>query len=177
MEWLNPPPDWTVDGPTITATAGARTDFWRKTHDGGIRDTGHFYYQWVNGDFTTQVKVSGQYADLYDQAGLMLRLNETHWMKCGIEYLDGVQQASVVVTRDWSDWSVLPLPNPPAIWLRVDRQGATIEVRFSLDGSQYTLIRQAYLSEAPALQVGVMLCAPTGPGFPVIFDDLNTTHR
>jgi uncharacterized protein len=176
MEWMNEPPQWQADESVIRVTAGPRTDFWRKTHDGGVRDNGHFYHRWVNGDFTVQVKVTGEYAALYDQAGIMLRLDETVWMKCGIEYLDGVQQASVVVTHGWSDWSVLPLSNPPAIWLRVDRHAATIEVRYSLDGNQFTLIRQAYLTEAPALQVGLMLAAPSGPGFAATFEGLNITH-
>jgi len=100
----------------------------------------------------------------------MIRLNEQTWLKCGIEYLDGVQQASVVVTRDCSDWSVLPLPDPPAIWLRVARHGATVEVRYSLDDATYTLIRQAYLTDAPALQVGPMLAAPSGEGFQATFE-------
>jgi len=33
------------------------------------------------------------------------------------------------------------------------------------------MIRQAHLSDAPTLQVGVMFCAPTGPGFAVRFEN------
>jgi regulation of enolase protein 1 (concanavalin A-like superfamily) len=33
------------------------------------------------------------------------------------------------------------------------------------------MIRQTYLSDAPALEVGVMVCAPTGKGFAVHFED------
>ncbi len=170
MRWHHEPPEWRVEGRSITVTAGPKTDFWRKTHDGGIRDHGHFYYRPVTGDFTAEVKVTGQYADLYDQAGLMVRLDETTWMKCGIEFVDGVQHASVVVTRDWSDWSVLPLANPPAIWLRVVRHGPTVEVFYSLDGGEYTMIRQAFLTEEPAVDVGVMIAAPTGNGFTATFE-------
>jgi uncharacterized protein len=170
MDWLNEPGAWHEDGDTLTATAGAQTDFWRKTHDGGQRDSGHFYHRTIVGDFTAEVKVTGAYNGLYDQAGLMVRLDDEIWMKCGIEFLHGVQQASVVVTHDWSDWSVLALPNPSAIWLRVVRHEATVEVLFSLDGQQYTLIRQAYLSAAPALRVGPMLAAPIGQGFTATFE-------
>ena len=60
-------------------------------------------YETVTGDFTATVKITGNYAVLYDQAGLMVRESETVWMKCGIEYLEGVQQASAVITRDFSD--------------------------------------------------------------------------
>jgi uncharacterized protein len=170
MQWYNEPPQWQAEGAVMRVTTGPRTDFWRKTHDGGMRDHGHFYGQPVTGDFVAEVKVTGQYTDLYDQAGLMVRQDEQVWMKCGIEYLHGVQQASVVVTHDWSDWSVLPLANPSAIWLRVVRHAATVEVYYSLDGAEYTMIRQAYLSEAPTIQVGPMAAAPTGGGFAVTFE-------
>jgi regulation of enolase protein 1 (concanavalin A-like superfamily) len=175
MNWYHEPPSWWAKGNTIAITTGPRTDFWRKTHDGGIRDHGHFYYRPVTGDFMAQVKVTGHYTDLYDQAGMMVRLDEATWMKCGIEFVHGVQHASVVVTRDWSDWSVLPLPNPPAIWLRVVRYGPTIEVYYSLNGQAYTMIRQAFLTEVPTVQVGVMAAAPTGNGFSVTFEDFSVT--
>lgn len=49
----------------------------------------------------------------------MLREAERNWLKCRIEFINGLQQASVVVTRDYSDWSVVPLQdNPTSVWLR-----------------------------------------------------------
>src|SRR5262245_11766723 len=140
MQWHNEPPTWTAHERTITVTTAPKTDFWRKTHSGTITDNGHFYYDRVTGDFAAEVKISGQYRALYDQAGWMVRLDETTWLKCGIEYLEGIQYASAVVTRDYSDWSVVRLsPNPPALWLRVARHGITFEVYYSLDSAHYTM--------------------------------------
>lgn len=137
-----------------------------------IKDDAPFYFQEVSGDFTATVKVTGAYRSLYDQAGLMVRESETVWMKCGIEFLEGVQQASAVITREFSDWSIVPLPdNPPTIWFRAKRTGAAIEVFYSRDGADFSLIRQGYLSAAPTLKVGVMCAAPTGDGFDVTFED------
>src|SRR5687768_7404991 len=39
MEWYNEPPGWEVTGERITIQVGAKTDFWRTTHYGFIRDT------------------------------------------------------------------------------------------------------------------------------------------
>ena len=125
---------WAADGDTITVTAEPDTDFWRKTHYGFIRDNGHFYYQEVAGDFRCEVKVSGGYAALYDQAGLMVRLDDETWLKCGIEFVEGVRYVSAVVTRDFSDWSVVALPgSPAALWLRVVRTGPAIEISYALE--------------------------------------------
>ncbi len=172
MIWRNEPPRWTVDGDVIRATTAPNTDFWRTTHYGFIRDNGHLYAREWTGDFVAEVKVIGAYRALYDQAGLIVRADETTWLKCGIEYLDGVQQASVVVTRGFSDWSVAPLPtNPPAFWLRLTRTGPDIEVRYALDGTTYELLRLAYLTPASTVLVGVMCASPEGDGFDVTFED------
>jgi len=173
MQWYNQPPIWNVDGDTITVTSGPKTDFWRKTHYGFVRDSGHFYFQQVKGDFSCEVKVSGRYEALYDQAGLMARVDEANWIKCGIEFVEGVQHVSAVVTRDYSDWSVVPLPhNPTALWLRVTRRGSAVEVHYSLDGERYTLLRLAYLVPAAALNVGPMCASPEGSGFSMAFEGL-----
>lgn len=173
MHWLNAPPQWHLNGEEIHVTVGAGTDFWRKTHYGFIRDNGHFYYAAVTGDFIVEVNVRGAYRDLYDQAGLMVRNDDAHWIKTGIEFVHGVQYVSAVVTNDFSDWSVAPLSNPPAIWLRLVRKAEAAEIFYSLDGVDYTLLRIAYLRPSAAAMVGVMCAAPDGQGFEVVFDRLS----
>lgn len=173
MRWYNEPQMWAAPTNTIRFTTNPKTDFWRKTHSGAIADNGHFYYQTVAGNFTAEVKFSGQYRDLYDQAGLMLRHDESTWLKCGIEYVNEIYNASVVITHDFSDWSVTPLKeNPAAMWLRLVWHQPTIEVYYSLDGAVYNMMRQAYLTTANELQVGVMACSPTGSGFEATFEHL-----
>ena len=170
-KWHNEPPSWNEQEGAIAVTSGRRTDFWRKTHYGFIRDNGNFYYRQVKGNFTAEVKVTGQCRALYDQAGLMVRRDETTWLKCGIEFVDGVQHVSAVVTRDYSDWSVVPLSHhPTSLWLRLKREGPAIEVQYSLDGQQYTMLRLSYLTETETLQVGLMCASPESDGFPVTFE-------
>ncbi|AFZ18554.1 DUF1349 domain-containing protein [Allocoleopsis franciscana] len=177
MEWYNKPPVWNVQENTIQITSGAKTDFWRETHYGFIRDNGHFFYQPVKGNFIVEVKVSGEYQELYDQAGIMLRLDQANWLKCGIEYVNGVQQVSAVVTRDYSDWSVVPMPqNPDSLWMHVTRRGTAIEVQYSLDGEQYTMLRLAYLTPVETLNVGLMCASPDGNGFSMTFEGFKIHH-
>jgi uncharacterized protein len=172
MKWYNEPISWKDENGTLAVTSGAKTDFWRITHYGFIRDNGNFYYQEVTGDFSISVKITGQYQVLYDQAGIMVRLNDQTWIKTGIEFVNGVQQVSAVVTRDFSDWSVVPLlQNPPSLWLRLYRRSSTIEVQYSFDGQNYTMLRLAYLTEVETLQVGLMCASPEREGFQVTFEE------
>lgn len=176
MKWLNEPTHWNFENNSLTVTSDPNTDFWRKTHDDGIRDNGHFFSQSVVGDFRVRVKVSGQYRDLYDQSGLMVRQDETYWLKCGIEFVEGQQYASAVVTRDFSDWSILPVENPQSLWFQCEREGRTITVSYSLDGTEYQMIRQCTLTDEPELHVGMMLASPKGNGFKALFEDFELSQ-
>lgn len=172
MQWYNPPAAWKEENGSLSVTTAAHSDFWRKTHYGFIRDNGHFYYQDAPGDFILEVRVDGQYKDRYDQAGLMLRVDAANWIKTGIEFFDGHQHVSAVVTREFSDWSVIRLAAPqPSLWLRVTRVAETVQVFYALDGQNYSLLRLAYLQPSAVTQVGPMCASPDGAGFDILFHD------
>ena len=176
MQWLNEPPSWRERDNVLTVVTGDKTDFWRQTHYGFIRDDGHLRYRTVEGDFTAEVSFSAAYRELYDQAGMMLRIDERNWLKAGIEFVDGRQMLSVVVTRDFSDWSTAAGPSG-AEWvrLRVSRHGSAVRVEWAMAAPhpRYTLMRLAYLPEASSLAVGPMCCSPQRSGLEAQFRDFN----
>jgi uncharacterized protein len=172
--WLNSPAAWHAEADRIEVTTAPEGDFWRITHYGFIHDSGHFLGIPVSDDFVAEVEVAGQYRDQYDQAGLMVRQDESNWLKTGIEYFEGIQQVSAVATREFSDWSVVPLrQSPPSIRLRLTRQGDFIQVAYSLDGQHYDFLRVAYLPPSDSLLVGPMCASPTGQGFTATFTGLS----
>lgn len=172
LKWRNPPTHFVHEGNNLIVQVPGKTDYWRKTFYGFVRDSGPYYYQKVTGDFTATVKITGRYTSLFDQAGIMVRESANIWMKCGIEYTEGIQHASTVITRDFSDWSITPIPsNPESIWLKVTRTSETIETFYSFDGQLYTPMRLGYLSTFMTLEVGMVVAAPIGDGFEVVFED------
>lgn len=178
MRWLNAPKKVTITAGKIQVQVDGGTDFWRVTHYGFIRDNGHFYFQEQAGDFLAKVKVTGHYQDLYDQAGLMVRLDEKNWIKTGIEYVKGAQNVSAVVTREVSDWSVVPRQDsPPAVWLTLLRKGDYVEIKYSFDNKDFKMLRLAYFPPTPGqkVQIGLMCAAPDGKGFPVEFEEFSVT--
>lgn len=178
MRWLNAPKKATVTASKVQVQVDGGTDFWRVTHYGFIRDNGHFLYQEQEGDFVAKVKVVGHYQDLYDQAGLMIRLDEKNWIKTGIEYVKGVQNVSAVVTREVSDWSVVPRQDSPAaVWLTLLRKGDYVEIQYSFDNKDFRMLRLAYFPPTPGkkVQIGLMCAAPDGKGFPVEFEDFSVS--
>jgi regulation of enolase protein 1 (concanavalin A-like superfamily) len=100
-----------------------------------VTDNGHFLSLPVSGDFVFQARVAGKYAALYDQAGLMVRVASSNGFQCGIELVDGIGHASVVVTREYSDWSTIRgvTASAPICWKAI-RKADSLEVLYSLEG-------------------------------------------
>ena len=169
FQWLNEPPSWSESDGLLTVVTGDQTDFWRETHYGFIHDNGHFRYREVAGDFTAILDFSGAYEELYDQAGMMLRLDERNWIKAGVEFVGGRQMLSAVVTRDFSDWSTMPVPGKPE-WLRLrcTRISSAIRIEWS-DGGDFSLLRLGYLPAKDPILVGPMCCSPQRAGFCATF--------
>jgi regulation of enolase protein 1 (concanavalin A-like superfamily) len=172
VKWFNEPKKWEGNAQKLNVTVDPGTDYWRITHYDFIRDSGPFYYQEVAGDFEATVKVTGSYQELFHQAGLMVRIDNKNWIKTGIEYVDGVQNVSAVVTREVSDWSVVPRnDSPKSIWLKLLRKGDYVQVEYSFNNKDFKMLRLAYFPPKVKAQIGIVAAAPGKKSFPVVFED------
>ena len=170
--WLNEPANWGLEGERLHVVTDARTDFWRETHYGFTRDSGHFLGHEVAGPFTAQLRMRAHYEALYDQAGIMVRLDEARWIKAGIEWSDDAPRLGSVLTLGCSDWATGPFDGDPAnFWLRVTVAAGVIRVQVSHDGLRWPLLRLAPFPDAPAYRVGPMCCTPERAGLAVEFSD------
>jgi regulation of enolase protein 1 (concanavalin A-like superfamily) len=174
-QWSNEPRSWSA-AETLSVHTDPDTDFWRTTHYGFVRDTGHVLAREVSGDFRLRTSFTGAYTHQYDQAGAMLRIDAENWVKTGIEFVDGRQHASVVVTRGFSDWSVTPIEATDRVSIEIERSGDTVTVRYGVGAAEpTTMLRLAYYPPAVPTLAGVMCASPDGPGFDVAFDRLELT--
>lgn len=170
-QWSNPPQAFKESPSTLTETVPAGTDYWRTTHYGFIRDSGPFRFETRSGNFEAKVQIHGKYQELYHQAGLMIRKDERNWIKTGIEFVNGHQNVSAVVTQNFSDWSVLPRSDSPAsIWMRLQRFNDTVQISYSLDGQKWSMLRLAYFPPELPVQIGMVAAAPGKMPFEVTFE-------
>ena len=174
--WHNPPPKHSYEGSVLHVETGKETDVWRETFYGFWRDNGHFLHAPVTGDFTAEVRVEGRYEALYDQAGLMIRLSESHWIKAGIEYTDGVMYFSTVVTNNASDWSLIKIPAAEKVRIRLTRHREAIRVQYlDVTDNIWKPARLAYFPPTASVEVGIMCCSPQREGFKVTFSDYSVS--
>ncbi len=157
MNWLNEPQQWEIkEGKTLVMDVPAKTDFWRVSHYGFTVDDGPFYYATYGGEFEVKVK--------------------ENWIKAGVEYVDGKQNVSAVVTHRTSDWSVVQLPDAPrSLWIKAVRRLDAVEIFFSRDDKEYTMIRTCWLQDNCPVMVGLMGACPDGKGFTATFEEFKVT--
>lgn len=177
MQWFNEPEKWTVENQTLSMFVTPKSDYWRISHYGFTVDDAPFYYALYGGEFEVKVKITGDYKNRFDQAGLMLRIDEQNYIKAGIEFVDGVYNLSTVVTHKTSDWSVIALEKPvPFIWIKAVRRLDAVEVFYSFDDKTYTMMRNAWMQDNTPMMVGVMGACPDGDGFNVKFENFKVKH-
>ena len=174
------PKVWKVENDVLNVATDGETDFWQKTSYGFARDNGHLYgAKTTQSSFTAQLHVSAKYKSLYDQAGVMIRVNETHWVKAGVEYSDDQYQLSSVLTIGKSDWATGTFAGDinNGFWLRASISDGVLRLQVSYDGKQWPLMRLAPF-DFPAgttYSVGPYCCTPQGRDLEVKFSQFVLT--
>ena len=174
--WLNEPPEHRVDGAALLMTTGAETDFWRTTGYGFVHDNGHALLTPLPVGAAVEVSFVAAFDHLYDQAGVLVRVDETTWTKAGIEFTDGVAHLGAVVTSGRSDWSLAPVPEWGGceLTVRVSRAGDALTVRARRGAEPWRMVRFAPLAPDAAAMAGPFCCSPLRAGLRVRFTGFRT---
>ncbi|GAA1891197.1 DUF1349 domain-containing protein [Actinomadura bangladeshensis] len=169
-EWLNPPAAVAEDGSALLVTAAKGSDFWRTTSYGYDRDGGHALLSPFGPEAAIEVTFIADYDRQFDQAGVLVRLDEKTWIKAGVEYCDGALQLGAVVTAGASDWSSAPVPwHGREVTLRASRSGDAVTVRARAGGDPWRMIRLAPFPPGVGAAAGPYCCAPERAGLTVRF--------
>jgi regulation of enolase protein 1 (concanavalin A-like superfamily) len=174
--WLNEPAEWSLSEAALRVLTDEATDFWRETHYGFTRHSGHVFGLAVSGGFTATLRIRAGYESLYDQAGMMVLIDEAHWVKAGVELSDGAAQLSSVLTLGRSDWATgLFQGDATDFWIRATVDRGVLRLQASTDGARWPLLRLCPFPEAGRYTVGPMCCTPERGGLAVLFSDFSVT--
>jgi regulation of enolase protein 1 (concanavalin A-like superfamily) len=174
--WLNEPPDARVDGADLVVTTAPNSDFWRTTSYGYIQDSGHALLAPFPGGTAVETTFVATFDELYDQAGVMVRVDPTTWLKAGTELTDGAPHLGAVVTNGVSDWSQAPVPDWAGrpVTMRVSRSGDAVTVRARVADEPWQTLRLAPLPPGVPATAGPFCCSPRRAGLRVRFTRFTT---
>jgi hypothetical protein len=166
--WFNQPDRFkTGNGLEIWTMPG--TDFWQRTHYGFRNDNGHCLFREITGDFCLTTQVEFQPTVLYDQCGLILRVDENNWIKASTEYIGETSSklGSVVTNLGYSDWATQDISSDvKMMWYRASRRGPDFLFEASQDGTIWQQLRICHLHKGGTkLSAGVYACSPLDNSF------------
>lgn len=171
MKWLNEPTDsatvdscseetvrpsgaYTIseDGLVFTLEPPAFKDFWSRTFYNPLlikKDATALLCEIPN-NIEASIAIDFEYTPCsqFDQAGILIHIDDDHWVKCGIEFCDGGPKLSCVVCNSYSDWSTQPWESFSArLQIHKVLQSSTVVIEAAPLGSEdFHFIRIAHIS-------------------------------
>lgn len=176
--WLHEPNKF-QSGSGLEIWTNPQTDFWQRTHYGFRNDNGHCLLKEIAGDFCLTTQVEFRPSGLYDQCGLMIRVDENNWIKVSTENMaEGANKlGSVVTNQGYSDWATQDISaDVTQLWYRISRRGLDFLLESSLDGKSWQQLRICHLHEAvEKISAGIYACSPLENSFWCRFQHLQFT--
>lgn len=175
--WTHSPAASEEFGSSLRVTANEGSDAWRTTSYGFIHDSEHALVRPFLTSSAMEITFATNMSQQFDQAGLFILADKSHWIKAGLEQSDGVLQLGAVVTDNRSDWSVSRTPewNHRIITLRASWSNNAITLRAKADDEAFRLVRVIPFDDREGVEAGPYICAPTRAGFTIDFLSWRTT--
>jgi len=169
--WTTPPARVEIGDDGMRVTAVEESDAWRITSYGFIHDTEHALLVPFERNSAMEVAFHLDFEAQFDQAGIFVKVDDTTWIKTGVERSDGEDSLGAVVTRGMSDWSLSPIPgwHGRLVTIRASRSGDALTIRARVDDEAWRLVRVAPLDPGAAVTAGPMCCAPSRADLTVHF--------
>ena len=171
-----------ISFPPTKVVPHGKTDLWQSTYyEPSInKSDGHALLYEVPKELT-EWSASAHFTlkpiNQFDQAGIIVFMDDLHWLKAGVESVDGHPKMSCVVTNGCSDWSTQPWSSTEHVWMRVShiRQSFVVECKLSEEW-EFIRITPNIIPSTAAAKVGVYCCAPTSTGMKTIFHSLTVSN-
>ncbi|MDR0482644.1 MAG: DUF1349 domain-containing protein [Cellulomonadaceae bacterium] len=170
-EWTHLPVGVVESEGGLTVEAEEGSDAWRRTSYGFIHDSEHGLMAPFRHGTAVEVTFRADFSQQFDQAGVFVQVSDTRWVKAGCEFADGQIQLGGVVTDEFSDWSVAPVPEAGGreVTIRVSWADDALTVRARIGDEPFRLVRVIPFAPDLVAKAGPYLCAPTRSGLHVTF--------
>lgn len=192
-QWLNPTRTCTINSTDIRIDTEPHTDFWQRTFYGFQAANAPAALIETRTNVTFTVRVRAEYKRRYDQAGILVWLDDQNWFKASVEREDesSGRLGSVLTTNGHSDWATRDVPALSQVCFRLSRRGPdfVLEAKSTQEWEQLRVFHIAELGPtdsqwaalkaeavpASPVRLGVYACSPEDSSFTARFDQLTLT--
>lgn len=190
-QWLNSDEASHITDDGVLLVTSPHTDFWQRTFYGFQVANAPAALIPVDTNVTFCVRVVAQYRRRYDQAGILIWIDDENWFKASVEYEDPTRGrlGSVLTTDGHSDWATRDLGTAGDVWWRLSRRGPDFLLEAKTD-NHWEQLRVFHLGalgptdpswgqlppeDVPAapVRLGVYACSPEDSSFSARFDHVS----
>ena len=161
--WFTAPPAVAFEGEAMIVDAAPESDLWRNTSYGFVHNSAHALLIDFPNNSSVEISFILNLKGQFDQAGVLVRADDEHWTKAGIEFAEGALQIGAVVTSINSDWSTWPQDewSGKEVTIRVSRSGDALTIRAkAIDEKGWQLVRVAPIDPSLDWKAGPHLACP-----------------
>jgi regulation of enolase protein 1 (concanavalin A-like superfamily) len=192
--WSGEPGEPVIDGAGVSFATRPGTDLWQRTYYGFRVADAPARLVHVDRNVTLTVRAAFDYRARYDQAGVLVLVDDDCWAKASIEFEEGglSRLGTVVTNHGYSDWATRDVPTPSRFWYRASLRGPDLLFEACADGQHWEQLRVAHLHAlgatteamaaspadrlpAPEVRLGVYACSPQDSSFRARFDRITVT--
>lgn len=170
-KWINRPQEFDVNDSKVSFHVLPKTDFWQVTHYGFSRTDGNCLTFESEDDLEFKVRVKMNYSNEFDQAGIIVYIDENNFAKLCIENQLNCSNklGSVVVKNKRSDWATQNISDLDFIYYKLSKRGINYLFEYSLDDKEYIQVRLFDIESNIKPSIGVFGASPLGDGFKAEF--------
>ncbi|MCD5996830.1 DUF1349 domain-containing protein [Pseudomonas sp. CDFA 602] len=181
LNWINTPEHFSITENELVIHTSPDTDFWRGTYYGlEYNNAPGIVMRSEERFWTLKSKVAFESNMFFDQCGMLIYIDDSNWMKSGIEYQsNGYQQLfSVVTNNGFSDWAMTNLDRvTQTMYYRLSRRGNDFLLEHSADGKIFNMMRMFHMFQAhTTVQFGFFASSPGDSSFAAHFSEIEWTE-
>ena len=163
---------------SIMMKAGKETDLHNPANGSYFRNNAPKFLFTPDSNFEFSAKIKPDFKNLYDGGAILIYSDKENWAKILFQNTNtGLLLGNSVVKNKITDDSYYNIPGVKEIYLRVTKRGKVYGFYSSVDGKQWSLVREFVYHKPENMKIGFYSQSPVGPACEVEYSDIKYSKQ
>lgn len=173
LHWENQPQSFQIQHNLLQIVAGEKTDMFRDPNVTYNTDNAPKLLFQPDEDFVLTTAIEHSFSSKWDGGALVLKSDSLNWIKfCYEKDYTGARRVVSVVTKDISDDCNSVQLKRNKVYYKMAKAGKRVTLYYSINGTEWFLVRHFQFEAKPGFQVGFLAQSPTGTQCTVRFSEI-----